>query len=678
MSYRVGVDIGGTFTDMVVLDERTGELSIAKSPTTPRAPIEGVLNAIRKLEIDPREVAYFVHGTTAATNAVVQRRGAKVGLITTHGFRDTLEIMRCHREFHYDLQWVKPKPLVPRRLRVEVPERIDYKGRVIRPLDEGSARAAVRKLRAHGVEAVAVCFLFSFVNPAHERRMKEIIREEWPEVYVSTSSEILPEVREYERTSTVVIDAYVKPLINHYFNSLERGLDEMGFRSDLMIMTSGGGVVTSAAAKEMPVYTLSSGPAGGVIGSVYLGQAIKERNLISMDMGGTSFDVSLVDGGQPRHTTEGEIEWGVPFRVPLIDVRSIGAGGGSIAWIDQGGLLRVGPQSAGAEPGPVCYGRGGEEPTVTDAYVALGIIDPEYFLGGELKLDKAAAEEAIGRRVASSMRMKLQEAAQGILDIAQANMVGALHIVSIQQGYDPRDFTLLAYGGASPVSASALAKELGIKKVVVPVFPGAFSALGMLTADIRFDYVRSYLARFDEVDMAKIAAIYAEMERQGAEALRREGFKGKPALIRSADLRYVGQNFEVATPVPGGRPLKAGDLKTIIANFNREHERQYAHSKLDEPIEFVSLRLASLGATEKPRLKRMGGGDARRALKGRRPVYVKERGRFIGCPIYERTLLPAGVKLRGPAIVEEVDSTIFIGPRQVAEVDRFANVIINV
>ncbi|MFQ6110482.1 MAG: hydantoinase/oxoprolinase N-terminal domain-containing protein, partial [Nitrospinota bacterium] len=310
MSYRVGVDIGGTFTDMVVLDEKTGEISIAKSPTTPRAPIEGVLNAVRKLEIDLREVAYFVHGTTAATNAVVQRRGAKVGLITTQGFRDILEIMRCHREFHYDLQWVKPKPLVPRRLRVEVPERIDYKGRVIRPLDEGAARDAVRRLRAHGVEAIAVCFIFSFVNPAHERRMKEILKGEWPEVYVSTSSEILPEVREYERTSTVVIDAYVKPLINHYLSSLERGLGEMGFRSDLMIMTSGGGVVTSAAAKEIPVYTLSSGPAGGVIGSVYLGRAVKEKNLISMDMGGTSFDVSLVDGGRPRHTTEGEIEWG--------------------------------------------------------------------------------------------------------------------------------------------------------------------------------------------------------------------------------------------------------------------------------------------------------------------------------------------------------------------------------
>lgn len=387
MSYRLGVDIGGTFTDLVVLDEKTGTLDIAKSPTTPRAPIEGVLKAIDKRQVDLAEVAYFVHGTTAATNAVVQRRGARVGLITTQGFRDILEIMRAHREFHYDLQWNKPTPLAPRHLRFEVPERIDYKGRVVKPLDEARAREVVRQLKASDVEAIAVCFIFSFMNPSHERRMKEIIKEEWPGVYVSISSEILPEIREYERTSTVVIDAYVKPLINRYMDSLGAGLKARGLRGDLMVMCSGGGVVTSEAAKEIPVYTLSSGPAGGVIGTVHFGNLLGLKNLIAIDMGGTSFDVSLVDRGQPTYHTEAEIQWGVPFKVPMIDVKSIGAGGGSIAWIDQGGLLRVGPQSSGAEPGPVCYGRGGVEPAVTDAYVALGVIDPKYFLGGSSSLE---------------------------------------------------------------------------------------------------------------------------------------------------------------------------------------------------------------------------------------------------------------------------------------------------
>jgi N-methylhydantoinase A len=676
VSYRIGVDIGGTFTDVVVLDEETGALEVAKSSTTHHAPADGVLSALKKKLTDLSAVSYVVHGTTAATNAVIERRGARVGLVTTQGFRDVLEIMRGDRRYHYDLQWDQPVPLVPRELRFEVPERVDYRGRVIVPLDESEARAVARRLREAGVEAIAICFLFSFMNTTHETIMKQILKEECPEALVSVSSELLPEIREYERTSTVVIDAYVKPLMERYLRDLEKRLTEQGLTGDLMIITSGGGTVRSDRARQAPVHTLMSGPAGGAVGSTYYAGITGYSNVLAADMGGTSFDICLLDQGSPRFSTENSIEWGIPFKAPMVDIKSIGAGGGSIAWIDQGGRLKVGPQSAGAEPGPACYSRGGTEPTVTDAYVVLGVIDPEYFLGGELKLDKSAAEEAVADRVGAPLGLGLVDAARGIVQIAHANMAGALYELSVRQGYDPRDFSLLAYGGAGPMVADALAQEFGVPRVIVPLYPGAFSAFGMLTADLRSDSVRSHPSRASDADMETINEIYQELEEQGVEGLRQQGYTHRPTSIRWADMRYVGQNWEVRTSVPGGRRLTFEDIATIVGNFNMEHDRLYGHSRPGEPVEFINLRVTTVGTILKPGLRTISEGGADAGLKGSRSVYFPSLGKFVDCPIYERDRLGAGARIIGPAIVEEMDSTVLVEPNHEAWVDGYGTIII--
>ena len=604
-------------------------------------------------------------------------RGGSTGSrsISTKGFADVTEIQRGNRPIYglYDIRWEKPAPLVPRYLRYEVDERIDSSGKVVTVLDEEGARKVAREIRSMGIRTVGICLLFSFMNPSHEKAVRRILREECPDVYVSVSSEVNPEIREYERASTVAIDAAVKPVMDLYIGSLEHGLKEAGFLSRLMIMKASGGMMSSAAAKEIPVQTIESGPAGGTIGAAQVANALGIKNLIAIDMGGTTFKVSLVDEGVPRYRSEGELEWGVPFRIPMIDISEIGAGGGSIAWIDEGGLLRVGPQSAGADPGPVCYGAGGKDPTITDAQLVLGRLDPTSFLGGDMKLDKRAATEAI-EGLARRLGLTLTETAAGIVKIAEANMLSSMHVNSVQKGYDPRNFSVIAYGGAGPMVASTLARSLGSPKVLIPFHPGIFSAIGMLATDIRFDFMQSYMAGMDQVDPEKLNSIYEELERQARETLARE-HRGDSYVLRTADMRYLGQNYEISTPVPVGR-LAPREIKVIRENFNAEHLRLYGHNKPDEKLELISVRLAIIGAITKPKFKKtpLPGGMAK-ALKGERDVYYHQSG-FLRSKVYDREYLPAGETLPGPAIIEEMDSTIVVNPGQAATVDDYGNVVI--
>ena len=673
---RIGVDIGGTFTDLVTFDSATGGLAMSKSFTTPADRTDGVLEVLAEGGVALSAVSQFVHGTTTATNAVVERRGGRVGLISTAGFRDTLEIMRINRERHYDLQWASPVPLVPRCLRFEATERMDYRGRIVTPLDTGALAATVAEMRAAAVESIAVCFLFSFMNPIHERQAREVISQVWPEVPVSISSEILPEIREYERSSTVVIDAYVKPVMGAYFENLEQRLASEGMECGVTVISSGGGIVPVAEAKATPVRTLQSGPAGGVIGAAHLGTQSGYPNLLAIDVGGTSFEVSLIEGGVPSRTTEGFIEWGIPFKIPLVDVKSIGAGGGSIARVDPGGLIQVGPDSAGSEPGPVCYSKGGTMPTLTDAYVTIGLIDPAYFLGGRVQLDAGAARDAISSQIADQVGMTAAQAALGIVRVAEASMVGAMRIVSIQRGYDPRDYAMIAYGGAGPVSAVELARELGVGTVLVPRFPGAFCAFGGLCADIRFDFVRSYLRRMEELDLITLTTLSEELVTEGEAAMRRIGVTAAPIMQFTADLRYSGQNFEVNVSFPPG-PATDATIEQVIDNFHAEHLRLFGHHKEDEALEFVSLRLAVIAITEKPDFtppRPEGSAEAKR----RRQLFSSD-GRVVEVPVFDRSALGAGWAHPGALIIEEPDSTVVVrGTNDSTAIDDLGNIVVSV
>ena len=677
MGFRIGVDIGGTFTDVAALDEASGEIRVAKTPSTPTRPVKGVLDAIHKVQVLPEKVTFIVHGTTVGTNAVIQRKAAKVALITTKGFRDIIEIMEGNRPVWglYDIQWEKPEPLVPRFLRFEVTERVEHSGRVVEPLNLEEANTVVKKLAEHDIEAVAVSFIFSYMHPEHEERMREIISGELPQASVSLSSQVNPEIREYQRTSTTVIDACIKPVVRRYLESLEEGLQQNGFRCGLMIMRSSGGMMTSRAARETPVHTIESGPAAGVIGSAFVGEMLGNRNLIAIDMGGTTFKVSLIDGGSPRFKSQGEVRWGVPFRIPMIDLSEIGAGGGSVAWIDKGGVMKVGPDSAGADPGPVCYGAGGDNPTITDANLILGRLNPDYFLGGEMKLDREAAEKAIKEKIAKPLGMDTAEAAMGIIEISNANMLGSMRVASVERGYDPRDFYTIAYGGAGPMVASTLAKELGSPRLIIPMNPGIFSAIGMLAADVRFDFAQTYIARMKDADIERINAMYQKLGERAERELRRS-FSGASTLLRAVDIRYLGQNYEVTIRVPSGI-LGPEDLAAISDNFNSEHKRLYGHCKTNEPTEIVTLRTTIVGAMPRPKPKRVAiSGYAEIALKGERQVYFPEKEGFIDCPVYERSMLPSGPSLEGPCIIEEMDSTEIVNPGQKASIDQYGNVLV--
>ena len=692
--YRLGIDIGGTFTDATLINEGTGEIRVGKVPSTPDDPSIGFMKAtdrmLREASVSPEAVEYVVHGTTVATNAIIEKKVAPTGFITTDGFRDLLEIQRQIRPTLYDLHFEKPLPLVPRYLCFGIPERLDSQGRVLTPLDESALVEAVEQLKRENVKAVAVCFLHSYINPNHEKRAGEILREVFPDAIVSLSSEVAPEFREYFRASTTVINACIRPIVAHYLRRIEDRLREKRITAALLVMQSSGGVFTFASASEKPVFMVESGPAAGVIAATYLGTALGHPDVISLDMGGTTAKAGLIQNGAPRVTKEYEVGTaaqsgvgasrgaGYPIRTPVIDLVEIGAGGGSIAWVDSGGILRVGPQSAGADPGPVCYGKGGQEPTITDANLVLGRLNPSYFLGGEIELEVEAARKAVFEKCAQPLGMGVVETAHGIVEIANTAMTNALRLVSVQRGYDPRDFVLVAFGGAGPVHANRLAIEVQIPRTIIPVSPGTTSAMGLLVTDLKHDYSRTLIQRVDQVDAEMVAKTYRELEVDGRGCLEREGMNPEEiTFLHQVDMRYVGQSYELTIALPEGR-LGAVEVARVLSQFHREHHRAYGYSASDEPVEFVNLRLSAIGKINKPQLREIGADDSflRAAQKAIRSVYFDECAGFVECPIYDRYRLSAGFVLEGPAIVEEIDATTVVHPGYQALVNRFGNLVL--
>jgi N-methylhydantoinase A len=688
--YRLGVDIGGTFTDAVMMDESTGKLRLVKMSTTPHDLSAGFMNVIERIlresEVPPAHVTYNVHGTTVATNTIIEGKGARTALIATEGFRDVFEIARQIRPKLYDIFCEKPQPLVARYLCFGVPERVNFAGRVLKPLDEEVVRRVVRQIRQEQVESIVVCLLHSYVNPTHERRIEEIIREEMPDVFVSLSSDLCPEMREYFRASTTAINAVVMPVITRYLEQLNSRLSAVGVETGLHLMTSAGGIISSQVARREPVHLIESGPAAGVIAATHLGNLIGIGEVISFDMGGTTAKAGLVQGGVPKIAPHFEVgsaavtdskSAGYPVRTPVVDLVEIGAGGGSIAWIDPGGALRVGPKSGGADPGPACYDKGQQDPCITDANVLLGRINPEYFLGGEHRIYPELAEKAI-QKLSDKLGLGLVDTANGIIEIANANMVGAIRLISVQRGFDPREFVLVAFGGAGPMHANALARELRIPKVLVPMSPGVTSALGLLVSDIKHDYVQAYIRQMDSIDFQYVNQTFHEMERKGRQVLASEGVHGSSmSFVRHLDLRYVGQSYELKIEIPN-QDLEPGDEEQLNSAFFKEHERAYGYAATSEPTEIVNLRMTALGAIQRPQLRQLkqAGRDSTKAIKGERKVYFAEAGEMVRCRVYDRYRLEAGNWLEGPAIVEEIDSTVVIHPHYLAEVDRYGNILI--
>jgi len=682
----VGIDIGGTFTDAVVITS-AGEMHIFKSPSTPADSSIGMFDCLQKaadefgLKLGEflKKVELLVHGTTVATNTMLQYKGAKTGLITTRGFRDALEMRRAHKENIWDLSLAPPPPIIPRYLRLGVTERLNYAGEVVTPLDEEETRQAARQLKAESVQAIAVCTLYSFINPAYERRIREIILQEFPDCFVSISSEILPQVREYERTSTTAVNAYVGPVLGRYLHHLQDKLAGAGLKREVLITQSNGGIMSASYALQHGAATLLSGPSAGAVGGIFFATQLGKPNLIVMDMGGTSYDVSLIKDGAYEMTTEGEV---ARYRValPMIDIHTIGAGGGSIAHLDEGNMLKVGPQSAGADPGPVCYGKGGAQPTTTEANVVLGYINPDFYLGGELPIDKEAAAEAIQSEIAGPLGLDLTEAAYGIYRLVNTNMADATKVVSVEKGHDPRDFALVAAGGAGPLHGSKIAAIVGLPRVIVPKTASVFCALGMLESDLKHDYVRTMWAPLDALDLDELNRVFDEMESDARSTLDAEGIPADRITVeRGIDLRYLGQHHEVPIVVPAGQ-ITPETLPEIARRFHEAHERLYLYSEPESPLESINVRLTGVGAIPKTPLVSWPAGtaDASGAIKERRPVYFGEAGGWVDTPIYDGSRLQAGNRIEGPAIIEEVTTTIVVCPNDLAEVDRLGNVVIEV
>ena len=656
---QVGIDTGGTFTDVVAFDQQDGRLWTFKTPSVPSQPGQALTNGIAGADIDPNEIQSLVHGTTVATNALIERKGARVGFLTTAGHEDIPYIQRINRKTLYDLQWQKPRPLLmSRRDSLGVPERIASDGSVLRPVDREAVRAHCRTLAGLEVEAVAICLLFSYVNPAHEIEVRTIVEQELPGLPVSVSHDVAPIWREYERSSTTIADAYLKPLMRRYIGSLTDDLHESGMTAPWTIMKSNGGMMRSEAAAASPIQTAQSGPAGGMLAAAASGRQANEPDLLTLDMGGTSADVGIIRGGEQKHTTEYEIEWGLPAAIPLIDIKSIGAGGGSIAWIDAGGFLRVGPESAGASPGPACYGKGGVRPTVTDANLILGRLDPGYFLGGRMSLDHHAAETALGT-LSERVNMEIVDLASSIVEIANENMASAIKMVSIERGYDPRLFTLLAFGGAGPLHATSVAKGLQIPKVLVPLYPGNASALGMLIADRRVDKVWTQAFRSTDIDAEVVTSQFDRIRAAALAELRNEGFDGEPDTSYSISMRYLGQNYEHEVPIDA-ESLTADGLATAYEAFTSTHERVYGYSIEDEVIELVSFHVTASGKRPSPRLvaTQIRSIDSE---KPPRPVQFRGHG-WLPSQVLLRYALEPGFTFNGPAVIEEPGATTLVEP----------------
>jgi len=651
----VAIDIGGTFTDLVGFDDAAQKFVEAKSLTTPAQLVQGIVDCIRKSGLGAADIDELIHGSTIAINTLIERKGAKTGLVVTRGTRDVYIIGRGNRPEAYNLFFHRHRPLVPRRLTHEAEERLLASGGTHEPLQKGSIAKACAALKAEGVEAVAVCFLHAYVNPEHERAAGEMIKAAMPDVYLSLSHEILREYREFERMSTTVVNAYIGPKVGGYVKSLKSNLADIGFHGDLSIMRSNGGVMTPEVATERPAAMMESGPVGGIIASARVGVKLGMPDVISFDMGGTTAKASLVRGGEPTLAPGyyvGGYASGHPVMLPMIDVVEVGAGGGSIAWLDDVGALKVGPQSAGADPGPICYRGGGTEPTITDANVVLGRLDPANFLGGQMLLDAEGARRGIAEKIAKPLKMETVAAAQAIVEIAIAKMSLAVREVSVEKGFDPRDFALVASGGAGPLHVLAIARELHIPKVVVPLFPSHFSALGMLLADERHDFIRTHYADLASVDFAESVRIHDEMAADAAAGLRHAQDAERQAHL---DIRYVGQEFTLSVPVTREQ-LLAGDPTAICSAFDALYDQRYAHHSPDEPVEMVNMRLALVGKRTQLTFPTLGAGGAPKPRQTRE-VFVTDPAKPVACPIYERTDLGAGCRIAGPALIQEHGTT---------------------
>ncbi len=682
-SVRVAVDVGGTFTDVMLTDLAGGRIAVAKVLTTPEDRGVGVLAGIHVAfdanQLDIKTAREVVHGSTTGTNALIERTGATVGFLTTEGFRDILEIGRVQRptEGLYDISVDRPPPLVPRHRCLTVRERITAEISILEPLDENGVRAAAARFRELGVEAVAVCFLSSYLNPVHEQRAAEILAAELPDCPVSISSQLSPEYREYERASTAVINAYLTPVMGAYLDSLEQRIaDEIG-DVPLFVIQANGGSTSVENARARAVTTVNSGPAGGVVAAAYYGRLRNRDKIVSVDMGGTSFDIGLIEDGVSKVTTEGTFQ-GMPVKIPIVDLHIIGAGGGSIAWIDPGGALNVGPRSAAAAPGPACYGQGGREPTVTDANLVLGRLNPDYFNGGRMNLDVDAACAAVDG-VAGRLGLGLEETALGIIKVVNANMAKGIASVTIQRGIDVRDFSLFSFGGAGGAHAVDLARELTMIEAIIPPMPGTFSALGLLVTEMRHDYVTALGGVTTErADMAELQAAYVAMEAEGVAELAGQGFGGDQIrLARFADLKVVGQTYELSLPVAGA--IDSDGLARLVAAFGALYRERYAFFFEGDPIELVNLRVSALGVNAPIELPTGddAGSDPTRGQKGTRPVYFEGAG-FIDAAIYERDRLGAGMVIPGPSVIEEETSSTVIPPETAAEVAPDYGLIVRV
>lgn len=678
--YRIGIDVGGTFTDVTLLNSETGRYYTYKLSSTLQdqslAIANGTKETLELYGVPVSEIEYFGHGTTVATNMIIERKGAKTALITTKGFRDLLEIGRQTRPSLYNIMEDKPETLVKRSLRKEISERVTAKGDILRDVDRDEVRAVLKELKEQGVESIAVCFLFSFLNSRNEKIVEECIKEVWPEAYYSVSSTILPEFREFERLSTTVINSYLGPRMKMYIHNLRQRIKEVGVTVEPYITQSNGGVMSISSTIQTPVQTALSGPSAGVMGAVYIAEAAGFKDIITYDMGGTSTDVSLVKDGIAEYTTKRKV-CGLPSGVPMIDVHAVGAGGGSIAQIDNAGALKVGPESAGANPGPAAYGLGNENPVVTDANLVLGRINPHYVLGGRLKIDAELSKKAVKKKIADPMGIGTEEAALGIVKVVNSNMARAIRVITVEKGHNPSDFTLVAYGGAGPLHAVHLAQEMGIRTVLIPPAPGALCALGLLTADIKKSYVRTAIASYDEMTPEQINAVMSSLRDEGSAWLDSEKVPSERRKFHGiAEMRYVGQNYELQVEIPTEN-ITVSDIEKMKQDFFVAHEKNYGYYNPNAPVQFVNFRCEATGIVKKPNLAELENtlDDPSKAEIGRRVVHFEESG-AVDCPVYDRAKFGRAERVNGPCIIEQMDSTTVVPPNTWFSIDKFGNLII--
>jgi len=680
--YRVTVDTGGTFSDFVYLNEESGEVSISKVPSTPDDPSRAILQGVDTLlgqGVTPGDISFFCHGTTVGTNALLEGKGVRTGLLVTEGFRGIYPVGEQARPYGapiFDVLYDKPPLLVPQSRTGEVRERVDFRGNVLVPLDEALLRATVRDLASERIESLAVCLLFSFLHPAHEARVRAIVQEEMPDCSISLSSEVVPQIREYYRLSTTVINAYLQPILARYIAQLERRLDDAGLTTrQKYIMQSNGGMATFGAAARKAVTTVLSGPAGGVTAGAYACRMTGFQNLITFDMGGTSCDVALIKDGEPSVAGRGKIE-GRDLAVPMMDINTVSAGGGTIASVDRFGVLKVGPESAGAMPGPACYARGGDMPTITDCNLVLGHLSQDNFLGGRMRLDSTKAFKAVEDKVARPLGMGVMEAAEGIVRIIDVKMEEAIKAISTMRGHDLRDFMLLAFGGAGPVHAGRIARELGMAGMIVPLYPGVYSAIGLIMSDVKHDYIQSKMTPLSELTPHDVNTMFARLEAAAAEELRDDGFPPSQVRIqRALDMRYAGQGYEITMPCSDG-PLGDGGLDALRRQFDAQHKAMFGHHAPEEPVEIVSYRVRGVGVVPPVAMPTFQptGATAQDALRQTRRIRMD--GADIDCPVYQRERLDVGLSLTGPAILDQFDCTTVIYPGQTARVDQYKNLIV--